>query len=124
MNRDRERLGDALEAITLIQSRTACGRQGFERDELLRVWCLYHLRTLGEAVRCTSRALRQRCPDFPWDHVTGMRILLDHGSVGIDPNEVWATVERDLPGLKAQIEEMLGGWGPASVDGRSPDGYR
>ena len=108
MNTDRERLRDALEAIARIQARTACGRQGFDGDELLRVWCLYHLRTLGEAVRRTSSGLRRRCPTFPWEEVIGMRVMLDHDSVGIDPDEVWATLERDLPRLKTQIEEMLG----------------
>lgn len=113
MNTDRECLRAALEAITRIKARTACGRQGFDRDELLRVWCLYHLRTLGEAARRTSRDLRRRYPDFPWDQVIGMRVLLDHDSVGIDPGEVWATVERDLPRLEARIEEMLGQWPPS-----------
>ena len=105
---DRERLREALDAIGRIRARTDSGRQGFDGDELVRVWCLYHLRTLGEAVRRTSRGLRRRNPHFPWDRIIGMRVLLDHDSVGIDPEEVWATVERDLPRLEAQIEEMLG----------------
>jgi uncharacterized protein with HEPN domain len=36
-----------------------------------------------------------------------MRHVLVHDYFGIDLGEVWAVVERDLPALKRQIQQLL-----------------
>lgn len=36
-----------------------------------------------------------------------MRNILVHGYFGVDLEEVWQTVERDLPAVKKSIEELL-----------------
>ena len=43
MRSARELLQDILDAITRIERYTACGRETFERDELVQVWVLYHI---------------------------------------------------------------------------------
>ena len=41
-----------------------------------------------------------------------MRNFIVHEYFGVDLNELWRTVERDLPALKHAIEALLGTSGP------------
>jgi len=54
MRDDRERLLDMLKAIDRIFARTTHGRAAFDRDEMLQVWVVHHLRIVGEAARSLS----------------------------------------------------------------------
>jgi uncharacterized protein with HEPN domain len=104
---DRERLGDAIEAIDRCFSQTVRGRQTFEAEPLLQVWVVHHLEILGEACRGISAGLRAAHAQIPWAAIIAMRNVLVHDYFGIDLAEVWATVERDLPTLRAQLSGVL-----------------
>ena len=66
MRRDLDRLQDVLEAVQAIKRYTAAGRERFDSDELVRVWCLRHVEIIGEAVARLSEDIRSRYPDPPW----------------------------------------------------------
>lgn len=104
MRRDLERLQDTIAAI---ERYTREGRQTFDADELVQVWCLRHIEVLGEAASRLSDALRQRHPSVPWREIVAMRNLLIHGYFDVDWEEVWNVVERDLPNLKGQLQKIL-----------------
>lgn len=106
MRRDLERLHDVLDAIAQIEKRTADGREEFDRDETVRVWVVYHLQVAGEAARSLSRDLQARHPEIEWSQLIGMRHILVHHYFGLNWDEVWATVENNLPTLKQQIAAM------------------
>jgi uncharacterized protein with HEPN domain len=103
---DRERISDALDAISRIQTRTSRGREDFDSDEMVRVWIVYHLQIIGEAARTLSDDLRQRYQDVPWPQIIGMRHILVHHYFGLKWDEVWDTAERDLPVLKREFEKI------------------
>lgn len=107
MRMPRERLADILEAIARIERYAARGREAFERDELIQNWVVRHLQVIGEAARALPEEKRGLAPEVPWPKMIGMRHILVHDYFGIDTEVVWNVVERDLPGLKREIEKML-----------------
>ncbi len=107
MRDPRGRLEDILEAIARIERHASRGRAAFERDELIQVWILYHLQIIGEAVAKLGKAFHEAHPTLPWAQIVAMRNILVHEYFGVDLDEVWKTVERDLPALKRRIEKLL-----------------
>ena len=111
---DRERLQDILEAIAKIEIYAKRGRQAFEREELIQVWMAYHLQIIGEAISSMSENLQNNYPQIPWSEIIAMRNILVHEYFGIDLEEVWSTVQQDLPELKRQIEAIVERMGETS----------
>jgi uncharacterized protein with HEPN domain len=107
MTRDRDRIEDILDAIERIERYVDKGRQVFDDDELVQTWIIHHIQIIGEAVRRLSEPLKSHCDDIPWSAIIGMRNILVHDYFGIDLEEVWSTVEKDLPELKAKLTPIL-----------------
>jgi len=107
LRRDLERLQDILEAIQRIQQHASRGRQVFDAEPLVQVWVIHHIEIIGEACRALSSELRSRHPAVPWSAIVGMRNILVHDYFGLNLEEVWAAVERDVPTLRQQIEAIL-----------------
>jgi uncharacterized protein with HEPN domain len=103
MRDDRERLRDIVDAILSIERYP----RDKEDSELIESWVLRHLQIIGEAASKLSTPLRTAHPDVPWVEMIAMRNILVHDYFGIDTNEVWAVVEKDLPSLKQKIEAIL-----------------
>ncbi len=107
MRRDIQRIQDVLDAIRMIEKYTQTGRDDFDANELIRIWCLKHIEIIGEAIAHVSDSFRKRYPDIPWRQITAMRNQLIHGYFGVDWEIVWDVVDRDLPLLKVSIEKIL-----------------
>lgn len=107
MRDDREWLLDILESIERIQKYAGRGRKVFENDELIQTWIVHHIQIIGEAASKISNAARAAHPEVIWPRIVAMRNVLVHVYFGIDLDEVWMTVERDIPTLKRQIEAIL-----------------
>lgn len=106
MRNDFERVRDILRAIDKIEERTPSTRGEFDEDELLQVWAIHHIEILGKAARGLGDGFRQRHPQVPWRHLISMRNVLVHEYFGIDLDEVWLAITRDLPKLKEQIRKI------------------
>jgi len=107
MRDDREWLQDILEAIENIERYGAKGKTTFEMDELVQTWIIHHLQIIGEAGNKISDSLRQNYSQVPWAQIIAMRNILVHEYFGLDLEEIWSAVQRDLPALKIQIENLL-----------------
>jgi len=101
------RLIDMLEAIERIERYTVRGRRAFEEDELIQTWFVHHLQIIGEAAAKLDRDFHAAHPDIPWAEIVAMRNILVHDYFGVDLEEIWLAVERDLPGLKAALRGLL-----------------
>jgi uncharacterized protein with HEPN domain len=103
----RERLRHILEAIGNIERYADRGQEAFEQDELLLSWLIRNLQIIGEAARALPQEVRDRAPAVPWPKIIGMRNILVHDYVGIEPQVLWDAVENDLPSLRREIEVLL-----------------
>jgi uncharacterized protein with HEPN domain len=106
VKRPRERVLDMLDAIGQIERYAVRGRDALASDELVRVWVVHHLQILCEAATALGREFHNAHPDIPWAEMVAMRNVLVHDYGGVDVNEVWRTVERDLPPLKQQLAAL------------------
>jgi len=105
---DRSRLRDILEAIGRIEVYASRGRDTFDRDELVQTWIVHHLQIIGEAVGRLTETFLSAHPEIPWSQIIGMRNILVHDYFRVDAEQIWSTVERDLPRLKEEIKAVLG----------------
>jgi uncharacterized protein with HEPN domain len=107
MRNPKERLKDILDAIAKIERYAARGQEAFEQEELIQTWVLYHIQLIGEAAAQLGKAFHQAHPEIPWAQIVAMQNVLVREYFGVDLQEVWRTVERDLPALKNQIEVLV-----------------
>jgi uncharacterized protein with HEPN domain len=108
MRDDMERARDIWEAIENVERYAVQGRDAFENDELIQVWILHHLQIVGEAALSEQKPFRRRHRHIPWKALSETRNVLVHQYFGLNLARIWEFVEQDLPGLKAQIADLLG----------------
>ncbi|MFO7976243.1 MAG: HepT-like ribonuclease domain-containing protein [Candidatus Hydrogenedentota bacterium] len=68
---------------------------------------MHHLVLLGEAAGRLGRQFHERYPELPWRALVAMRNVLIHEYFGVDMEEIWAAVERDVPTIKAELQKIL-----------------
>lgn len=107
MRADRERLQDVLEAIDAICRHTQDGREAFDQDELIRVWCLHHIEIIGEAISGVSATTREMAPHVPWRQIVGMRNAIIHGYFSINWSRVWAVIQSDIEPLRSAVISLI-----------------
>ncbi|HOF61801.1 MAG TPA: DUF86 domain-containing protein [Candidatus Latescibacteria bacterium] len=107
MRSDRERLLDALDAISRIREKVTEDLDSFLADEMVQVWVTHHLEILGESIARLSDELKTHYPRVPWSRAVAMRNILVHHYFSVDPRQVWNTVANDLPKLQRDLEAIL-----------------
>ena len=73
---------------------------------LIQNWIVHHLQIIPPPDHWGS-GFQQQHGDWDWSRITGMRNILVHHYFEIDTDIVWSVVEKDLPGLKAKVDEVL-----------------
>jgi predicted nucleotidyltransferase len=68
-----ERLRDIQEAIKQITKYTDSGRQSFDQNELVRIWVIHHLESIGDAARSIPQEFKNSHPEVPWQQISRMR---------------------------------------------------
>ena len=107
MRDSKERLRDVLDALDHIEKYTSRGREEFEREELIQVWVVHHLQIIGEAAARLGRDFHAAHPGVPRPKIVAMRNVLVHEYFGVDLNELWNVVHRDLKPIRGQVEQLL-----------------
>ncbi|MSR78514.1 MAG: DUF86 domain-containing protein [Candidatus Omnitrophica bacterium] len=95
------------ESIQRIESYTREGKTAFMKSRLLQDAVVRNFEVIGEAAKQVSETLKQTSPQIPWKRIGGLRDVLIHNYMGVDFEEVWRIVERDLPDLKIKIQSIL-----------------
>jgi uncharacterized protein with HEPN domain len=110
---DRVYLELMSESITLVEQYVV-GPEGtpsqslFVEDVLRQDAVLRRLELLADAASHLSVGLKARHPDMSWRRISDFRNVLAHAYLYLQVDRVWRTIVRDLPMLKAVVEEELG----------------
>ena len=106
MKDDAVYLNHILECVIKIQQYTQGGKAAFLNSALIQDAVFRNFEVIGEASKHISQQTKDRFPNIPWRRIAGFRDILIHNYLGIDPEEVWNIVERQLPNLKKDLESM------------------
>lgn len=107
MKAARQYLQDILKAILRIENYTEDGKDVFINNSMMQDAVIRNFEIIGEAVKRVPRALLEQQQHIPWQDIAGFSDVLIHDYDEIDPDEVWLTVERDLPILHQAIKDLL-----------------
>jgi uncharacterized protein with HEPN domain len=108
MSRDDATLLDLARAARLILEFTrGMERAVFLGDIKTQSAVLHQFMVVGEAVKRLSPEFRAGHSGMPWSLIAGMRDKLIHHYDSVDFEEVWRTVETDIPHLLSYVEALL-----------------
>ena len=96
-------LRHVLDAVRRIEEYVrGVDEQAFHAQPLIQDAVIRQIEVIGEAVKRLSASLREKHPTIPWQDIAGTRDILIHHYFGVSLDEVWLTVQRDIPILKAE----------------------
>lgn len=101
----RHMLDASSKAVKYLRRRT---RKDLNTDEQLALSLTRLLEIIGEAAGKVSQEGQITSSKIPWPKIIGMRNRLIHAYFDVDLNEVWRTVQEDLPPLIAELKKIVG----------------
>lgn len=105
---DDKRLDDIVATTSEVADIVGRGRAAFDIDVALRRALERCLEIIGEAAKALSEDVRSATPGVPWSEVVRLRDRLSHHYHRVDPDELWATAEGDVPQLAAALVAWRG----------------
>ncbi len=107
MKDDTTYLRHISECIRRIEEHIAAGREAFLALHTLQDATLRNLQTMAESTQRLSDAVKAVHPEIEWRQIVAFRNILVHNYLGIDMEQVWTIIQRDVPGLKHAVTAML-----------------
>ena len=108
--KDRANLLAVLDAIHAIQVyiHGITTPQGFHEVRMVFDATLMNFVVIGEMVDRITEKTRARAPGLNWQKIKDFRNFVAHDYLGVDAEEVWQIIVRDLPGLESEVRRLLG----------------
>lgn len=108
IDRNIFRLEHVIESIEKIEYII----NGLSYDQYLEDWIkqdaiVRNIEIIGEAIANVDEELKEKYPEVAWKQAKGMRNILIHEYFRIEYEEVWKTLNEDLPKLKFQIIAII-----------------
>ena len=106
---NRVYLEDIIQAIKLILEDYVSGVsfKEFNKDKKTQDAVIRQIAITGEAMGKLDKNFVETHPDLPTKEAVAMRNVLVHDYDWVDTEEVWRTIEKDLPKLKKTVEKIL-----------------
>ena len=107
MEKDELYLKHILDAANTIENYVrGLSFEDFLLNKLVQDGVVRELEIIGEAVKNLSQKIRSEGSGIPWKNIAGMRDFLAHEYFGVDLEEVWETVTKDLAVLKDTVQKL------------------
>jgi len=108
MSKDKETLfSHILEAINKIENYTDdISKEEFLEEVKTQDAVIRRLEIIGEAIKNLPEEFKEENRDELWEGAAGMRDILIHQYFGVDLEIVWNTVNKTLPEVKENIENI------------------
>ena len=101
-------LEDILMAIRKIERYTRnLNFKVFSSDEMIIDAVIRNFEVIGEASAKIPKNIKERYPDVEWKEVIGFRNILIHDYFGVDVEAVWDTIQKNLPGFRKNIMNVV-----------------
>jgi len=101
------RLNHIAESIRRIESYTEnIFLEEFEQSELIQDAVFKNLEIIGEAAYKLKNSYKLENSKIEWKKIEGLRHRLVHDYYEIDIEIIWNTIQKRIPELKSQIEEI------------------
>lgn len=104
---DGQRIADIFDACDELDALTGMRSRGDMPQWVLDRAAERLLEIVGEAAGALSETTRAGYPDVPWRDITRLRILLAHHYQRIDPEQVWAIVDGEIPHLAHALQARI-----------------
>ncbi len=101
-------LDDIIESIYAIEEYTkGMDQADFFDANKTQDAVMRRLGIIGEATKNISDEFKAQHSAIPWREMAGMRDVLIHEYSGVKLGRVWSTIEKDIPKLKKQLEQVM-----------------
>ena len=94
----------AREAAELSQGKT---REDLTVDRVLSLALVHLIQIVGEAARRVPPENPGKLSQIPWSQIIGFRNIVVHAYGDVDYDILWSVLEKDLPVLVNQLEDVL-----------------
>lgn len=99
-------IGHIREAMRFILEHVHA-KEDLEHNTMLRYAVERNFTIIGEAAKRVPESVRKDNPQIPWKEMTGMRDIIIHEYDEIDLEEVWGTIQKDIPPVLESIDRLL-----------------
>ena len=89
--------------------RHASSPHALATDPVVQAAAQRWIEILGEAASHVSERTKAAHPEVPWRDLAGTRIILAHAYHHIDQDIIGNVVDRDIPLLRRQLEQIVAG---------------
>lgn len=78
-----------------------------EKDDTLQLAIERLFEILGEAANRIPKEYQINYPNIPWSQIIGMRNVIIHSYDKVDSEQLFLTIQRDLPMLKSELNKII-----------------
>jgi uncharacterized protein with HEPN domain len=79
----------------------------FNKSKLHRAATERQIEIIGEATAAISDTLKEKYPTIEWQPIKRFRNVIIHEYFGVSVQILWGVVQKELPKLKIQIQQIL-----------------
>ena len=107
MRNGRLYLDDIIQACNKIINYTDnISHDDFIKDDKTIDAVVRNLIIIGEAARLIPNDIKKKLPELDWPAIIGLRNIVTHEYFGVDVDEIWKTIQEDIPLLKQSVMKI------------------